>query len=279
MIAGMLEQLPPSERKIAAYILQHPHEALNQTVHQLGVATNTSSAAVIRLCKSLGLRGFGELKMRIAGDLLKSPEQGYRDIDPDESMYSIVQKLTNNSLQSLRDTADIINYEELERAVQVLLKAKNIHFFGVGASGIIAADAQQKLLRINKAATAFSDLHLVATLLANADEQDVLFAISFSGETPEVVKIVTLAKEQRIPTISLTNYGVSTVSSLSDIRLHTSYQNEAPFRSAAASSRLAQLHMIDILFFCLATAQYEQTVKSIDKTREAIRKLTGKNKR
>jgi hypothetical protein len=36
--------------------------------------------------------------------------------------------------------------------------------------------------------------------------------------------------------------------------------------------------MIDILFFCMATAQYEQTVEYIDKTREAIRTLTGKNK-
>jgi DNA-binding MurR/RpiR family transcriptional regulator len=278
MIASMLHQLPASERKIAEYILRQPHEAVNQTAHQLGARTNTSSAAVIRLCKSLGLKGFNELKMRIAGDLVKPPEQGYRDIEPDESMYSMVQKVTSNSLKSLRDTADIINYEELARAVHALLQAKNIHFFGVGASSIIAADAQQKLLRINKPATAFTDVHLVATLIANADEQDVLFAISFSGETPEVIKVVSLAKERKISTISLTNYGLSTVASLSDIRLHTSYSNEAPFRSAATSSRLAQLHMIDILFFCMATAQYEQTVEYIDKTREAIRTLTGKNK-
>lgn len=278
MIESMLEQLPASERKIAQYILENPHEAVNQTAGQLGTNTGTSSAAVIRLCKSLGLKGLQELKLRITGDLVKPVEQGYRDIEPSESMYSIVQKTTNNSVQSLRDTAEILNYDELQRAVEALHQAKNLHFFGIGASNIIAMDAQQKFLRINKHATAFTDTHLVATLIANADPDDVLFAISFSGETQEVVNVLSLAQARGVKTISLTKFGQSTVSSLSDISLHTSFSNEAPFRSAATSSRLAQLHVIDILFLCIATQEYEQTVGYIDNTREAIRFMTKKTK-
>lgn len=278
MIESMLEQLPASERKIAHYILEHPHEAVNQTAGQLGTVTGTSSAAVIRLCKSLGVKGLQELKLRITGDLVKPAEQGYRDIEPSESMYSIVQKTTNNSMQTLRDTAEIMNYEELQRAVLVLMEAKNIHFFGIGASHIIAMDAQQKFLRINKHATAFSDAHLVATLIANASEEDVFFAISFSGETQEVVNVLSLARDRGMKTISLTKFGQSTVSGLSDIALYTSFSNEAPFRSAATSSRLAQLHIIDILFLCIATQQYDATVEYIDKTREAIRFMTKGSK-
>lgn len=274
ILAGMLEQLPTSERKIAEYILADPHDAVNRTASQLGALTHTSSAAVIRLCKSLGLKGLQELKMRIAGDLAKPAPPGYRDIEPAEPMRSIVQKTTSNSMQSLQDTAEIIQYDELERAVQALLKAKQVHLFGIGASSIIATDAQQKLLRINKVATAFTDAHLVATLIANAGQDDIVFVISFSGETPEVVDVLSLAKERGITTISLTKYGHSTVASLSDIRLHTSYTREAPFRSAATSSRLAQLHMIDILFLCMASAQYEETVDYIDQTRKAIHRLT-----
>ena len=131
-------------------------------------------------------------------------------------------------------------------------------------------DAQQKFLRINKEATAFTDAHLVATLIANAEKDDVVFGISFSGETPEVIKVLSLAKERGVKTISLTKYGQSKVSSLTDISLFTSYSAEAPFRSAATASRLAQLYMIDILFLCMATEQYGKTVDYIDKTREAI---------
>ncbi|MDQ1000640.1 DNA-binding MurR/RpiR family transcriptional regulator [Neobacillus niacini] len=271
MLQNMLDQLPASERKIAQYILENPRSILNSTVNDIGTQAKTSGAAVIRLCKSLGLNGFQDLKVRIAGDLVKPAEQGYRDIEPGESYFSIVQKTTSNSIQSIRDSEEIINYEELERAVQTLLPAQNVHFFGIGASNIIAKDAQQKFLRIQKNATAFTDTHLVATLIANAGKDDVVFAISHSGETAEVVKVMALAKERGVKTISLTKYGQSSVASLADIKLFTSYSGEAPFRSAATSSRLAQLYMMDILFLSMATVQYEHTIQAIDQTREAIR--------
>ncbi len=274
MLAGMLAQLPASERKSAEYILEHPREAVDCTANDLGVRAGTSGAAVIRLCKSLGLQGYQDLKVRIAADLAKPAEPGYRDIEPGESFAAIVQKTANNSMKSLRDSAEIINYETLQRAVDALLRADNVHFFGIGASHIIAMDAQQKLLRINKGATAFTDAHLVATLIVNAKPDDLLFCISNSGETPEAIKVISLARESGVKTISLTKYGQSSVASLADISLYTSsYSTEAPFRSAATSSRLAQLFMIDILFLSMATAQYEKTVAYIDKTREAIQFL------
>jgi DNA-binding MurR/RpiR family transcriptional regulator len=277
MLQNMLGQLPASERKIAQFILENPQSILNSTVNDIGVQAKTSGAAVIRLCKSLGLNGFQDLKVRIAGDLVKPAEQGYRDIEPGESYFSIVQKTTSNSIQSIRDSAEIINYEELERAVQTLLSAQNVHFFGIGASNIIAKDAQQKFLRIQKNATAFTDTHLVATLIANAKEEDVVFAISHSGETAEVIKVISLAKERGVKTISLTKYGQSTVASIADIKLFTSYSGEAAFRSAATSSRLAQLYMMDIMFLSMATVQYEQTIQAIDQTREAIQFIKKEN--
>lgn len=273
IIRNTLEQLPASERKIAEYILANPQAVIDRTVSELGQEANTSGAAVIRLCKSLGLKGYQELKMRIAGDLVKPEEHGYRDIAPGESYYSIVQKTVSNSIQSMKDTTEMLHHDELETAVQTLLQAKNVHFFGIGASHIIAVDAQQKLLRINRRATAFTDVHLVATLIANADSDDVLFAISYSGETPEAVSIVSLAKKQNMKTISLTKYGQNTVSSLADIHLYTSDSTEAPFRSAATTSRLSQLLIIDFIFLCMATAEYGETIEHIDKTREAIQYL------
>ncbi|MBK5446649.1 MurR/RpiR family transcriptional regulator, partial [Peribacillus sp. TH24] len=239
IIQTMLSKLPQSEQKLAEYILQNPHEVVNSTVQELSTSAHTSGAAVIRLCKSLGLKGFQDLKMRIAGDLMKSVEQGYRDIEPSESLYRIVEKTTSNTIQIIRDTSEIIDHDNLNNAIKLLLNAKTVHFCGVGASNIVAADAQQKLLRINKGATAFTDMHLVATLIANADENDIVFAISFSGETPEVVNILKLAKDRGVKTIGLTHFGQTTVSSLCDASLYTSFSNEAPFRSAATSSRLA----------------------------------------
>lgn len=270
MLSQMLPKLSPSERKIASYLLQNPSESVSLTANELGQISLTSSATVIRLCKSLDLKGFQELKLRIAGDVQKSNNLATRDIEPNESTFTIIEKMTNNSMQILKETAELINPNELTKAVDALLEAKNIHFFGVGASSIIAQDAQQKFLRINKNATSFSDTHMAATLVANAQLTDVVVGISFSGETLEVSKIIELAKKQGVKTISLTKYGALLVNSLADIRLYTSAASEPAFRSGATASRIAQLHVIDILFMCVASQRYDETINYLDRTREAI---------
>src|SRR5699024_12041835 len=120
---------------------------------------------------------------------------GFRDIEPNESAFSIIDKTTNNSIQTIRETAELLSIDSLQKAVTTLKEARKIHFIGVGASSIIAQDAEQKFLRINKTAHAFEDMHMAATLVANAEEEDVVVGISFSGETGEVANILQLARE------------------------------------------------------------------------------------
>lgn len=271
MLSDMLGKLPPSEKKIASYILAHPEEAISLTASELGEKCHASSAAVIRLCKSLKLKGFQELKLRIVGDLNKSESEGYRDIKPNEQVDTVLATMTNNSIQALRETSEIVNLHDMAAVAELLIRARNIHFFGVGASSIIGMDAQQKFLRINKPATAFTDLHVAAMNIANMTEEDVVFCISYSGETLEVVDLLKLANAKGCQTVSLTHYGDSPVAAEAGINLYISATKEATFRSAATSSRLAQLHIIDVLFMCVASHQYEETVQYLDQTREAIR--------
>jgi len=274
ILTEMLPSLPPSEKKIASYIIENPQEAISLTANELGKRSATSGAAVIRLCKSLNLKGFQDLKLRIAGDLQKTDERGFSDIEPNESIVSVIEKMTNNSIQTIRETAELLSVDELEKAIEVVRNARKIHFIGVGASSIIAQDAQQKFLRINKTAYAFADIHMAATQVANAEAGDVVVGISFSGETKEVARVLQLAKEKQATTISLTKYGSSCVTNYADIKLYTSVTKETTFRSGATSSRIAQLQVIDILFMCVASLQYDDTLMHLNATREAVEFLS-----
>ncbi|GEN46600.1 MurR/RpiR family transcriptional regulator [Alkalibacillus haloalkaliphilus] len=270
ILKEMVAHLPNSERKIAEYVIENPEESIQMTAMALGKASQTSSAAVIRMCKSLGFKSFQEFKLRVAGDLQVESSTDYRDIEPHESFDNIIEKATSNTMQTLKETVDILDSKRLKQAIECLIEAESIIFVGFGASYIAAKDAEQKFVRINKHVQAFSDLHMAATTVANKGEKDVVVGISFSGETNEVAKVLGLAKKNGTKTISITKYGRSKVADLSDITLHTSAAREATFRSGATSSRIAQLHIIDMLFMCLASVQYEQAVDYIDQTREAI---------
>ncbi len=274
MLTEMLPTLPPSEKKIATYIINNPRESISLTAMELGKRSSTSGAAVIRLCKSLDLKGLQDLKLRVAGDLQKTTDHGFRDIEPNEPLLSIIDKMINNSIKTIRETAEMLSTDELDKAIQLLRVAKKIHFIGIGASNIIAQDAQQKFLRIDKASYAFADMHIATTLVANADKDDVVVAISFSGERLEVARVLELAKKKGVQTISLTRYGNSIVSKHADIKLYTSATRESTFRSGATSSRIGQLQVIDILFMGVASLQYDETVKHLDATRDAVNFLT-----
>src|SRR5699024_12797298 len=151
---------------------------------------------------------------------------------------------------------------------------------GVGASGIIAQDAQQKFLRIDKLSYAFSDMHTAATLVANAnaDKGDVVIGISFSGETPEVASILQLANENNINTISLTKYGHSNVAERADINLYTSATQEQTLRICATSSRMAELHVIDTFVISVALLLYYTSVKYLDRNGYSLNFLTNDRK-
>ncbi|QUG43089.1 MurR/RpiR family transcriptional regulator [Psychrobacillus sp. INOP01] len=270
LLNEMRHMLPPSEQKIADFILADPEQIVTMTISELGEMSQTSGAAVTRLCKSLKLKGFQELKLRINGDIGRKTELTNRDIQPNEPVSTTIQKVTEHAVQTLLETGELLDNEELEKAVEAIVNAKNIHFFGVGASSIAAIDAQQKFLRIHKASTASTDLHMGATIVANAGVDDVVVGISFSGATFEVEKILELANEKGATTISLTKFGQSPISQISKIQLHTSPTREANFRSGATSSRLAQLLVMDILFMSVASRQFEVTITYLDATREAI---------
>lgn len=270
MLQKIANQLPPSERKIAQYILENPHKAIRCTTNELGELSSTSASAVMRLCKSLGLNGFQELKFRVAGDLRKANESGFTDFEPGEPHSSIVQKATFNSVRALQETAEIMNNEALSKAVTALKEAGSIHFFGVGASGVIAQDAQLKFIRINKSTSTNPDFHLSAMQVSKFDSRDVVCGISFSGESNEVVKLLELAKKKTATTISITSYGLSPISEVADINLFASATQEEVFRSAATSSRIAQLHLIDILFMCVLTSQYEKSIQQLDEVRMGV---------
>lgn len=269
ILEEMIDRLPRSERKIADYILKYPKESIKLTAVELGKKSGTSGAAVIRLCKSIQVNGFQDLKLRIAGDL-QNERQDVRDIEPNESFETMIEKITFQSMKSLRETTNMLDMVQLSAAVEAILHASHIHIFGVGASGIAAADAQQKFMRINKHCSFYPDVHLAATAVANATKDDVIFGISFSGNTHEVSKILEIGIETGAKTISLTRYGNSLVADLAEINLFTASSLEPTFRSGATSSRLAQLHVIDMLFMCVATSTFEQTIGYLDATRTAI---------
>ena len=269
-IKAIIDQLKPSERKAAEYILQHPKEVVKLSVQRLAQLSGVSEATIIRLTKTLNMKGFQELKLRIAGDLSSVvPANTYEEIKMGASAESIIQAVSNNNKQSIQDTMSVLSAEEVERAADALWKARKIDVYGVGASAVIAQDIEQKLSRINRWCVAYSDFHAQLTSAVSLTPKDVAIGVSYSGQTEEIIQSLSEAKKQGATIISLTKFGSSPVAELGDIRLFTS-SVEQSIRSGAMASRIAQLNVVDILFITIASRQPNKVIPTLEKTRMAL---------
>ncbi|MGV3489276.1 MAG: MurR/RpiR family transcriptional regulator [Tuberibacillus sp.] len=270
LIKETIDGLSPSERLAAQFILQHPDKMIGMTVNELAEASGTSQSAIIRLCKSLGLKGYQDLKLRVAGDLqTPSPGGEYQEISPTSDIKTIITSVSNNNIFSINETLNILNPEKIEQAVNLLVNAGRIDFYGAGASQLVAQDAQHKFMRINKPCTAYADTHLQLTSAVTLTENDVAVAFSHSGETIQVIECIKAAQRKGAKTIGITRFGSNTIGDLVDVHIEM-LSTESDIRSAATSSRIVQLNILDILYITVAGRFYNESLEYLNRSRTAI---------
>lgn len=263
--------LGEKDRSIADFILRHENEVTRLTISQIAEGSNVSQAAVVRFCKLFGSEGFKDFRHRLTTDILEQALKpqisgGYitTDLEGNEDLSAIVERITAHNMRSISETKDMLDQQALEKAIDVLANAPRIDFIGYGASGIVAQDAHQKFLRIGKVCNTSQDSHVQMTLVSSLKPGDAAVVISYSGKTKDAIENAAVAKERGASVIALTKYGSDNpLARLGDIVLHTT-SSETAYRSSATSSRIAQLTIIDILFYGTVSRSVETYQKNLE---------------
>lgn len=277
-ILNAKSDLSEAERKVADYILTHQQQVLKMTIKELAKASNSSPASVIRLTKRLDIDSFTTLRILLSSDLTKnqSDPKDHEDIKKNESLVSIKDKLLSSALQSIRETTDQINEDEVNNLVNTIIHAQRLFIFGIGASYLAVENISQKWNRIGYPTVADSDLNSLLPKLVNANKNDVLWIISNSGESPEALLAAQTAKKYQVKVVSLTRFGNNSLAKLSDISVHTSQPMESSNRIAATNSLLAQFMLIDIIFYFFVSKTFDKSVKQLDASHDVVHQYKKK---
>lgn len=246
-IRSLYPTLTPAEQKVADQVLADPERAIYYSITELAEAAGVAESTVIRFCQSLGLKGYQAFKLELARSLVDPYENIQSDLKPDDDLGTAIRKIGYAATQAIVDTVKVLDRDELERAVMALVKARRVNFYGVGASGITALDAQYKFLRIGRLAEAYIDPHSQAMAASLLRRGDVAVGISHSGSTKDVVHSCRVAKESGATVIAITNYARSPITHEADIVLLTA-SPETPLGSSSVRSKIAQLLVLDLLF-------------------------------
>jgi RpiR family transcriptional regulator, carbohydrate utilization regulator len=268
-IAAVRANLPPTATRIADYITTHAADVIHMSVTEVAEETNSSEGSVVALCQHLGARGFQQLKIALARDLVQPVQFIHEDLARGDDIPTVIEKIFRSNLQALQDTLRVIDPNQMARAVTAILKAERVEVYGIGSAAPIAEDANYRLLRIGINSRAVLDSHVQAISASLAGSKVTTLTISHSGSTNETIAATKLAKESGATTICISNFGKSPIQAYCDIMLFT-MAKETGFRTEAMTSRIAQLAIVDALISSLALSSYDRAIATITKTFEVL---------
>jgi DNA-binding MurR/RpiR family transcriptional regulator len=273
-ISGLLPSLSPAEQRVARLVVADPADAARRTITDLATAAETSEATVIRFCRSVGMEGYPQLRIRLAAEAARRVEPPDArvvggDIPPGADLAQIIATIAFNDARAVEETAEQLDPAVCERVVEAISAAGRIDVYGAGASGFVASDFQQKLHRIGRTAFYFPDVHTALTSSALLGRGDVAVGISHTGTTSDVIEVLEQARARGATTVALTNFPRSPITEVVDHVLTTAAR-ETTYRSGAMASRLAQLTVVDCLFVGVAARSRAKAKKALEVTAEAV---------
>lgn len=265
-------QFTKTEKKIADFITRNTNSALFMSITDLAEACGVADASVHRFCRTMGVKGYQEFKMKLS--LSISPENSQDNSKEgskvkQDSLEAALEDILQNHINALRETKLLMKKEELEHTLDLMENAKNIYFFGIGDSLLTAREARNKFLRIVKKVNCIDDPHMQAMTASMLGKDDLLIIISYSGATKDNVYVAKIAKKSGAKVVGITRFIKSPLTSYTDALLVCG-SNEGPFDGGSMGAKLSQLYIIDVLFQEYYRRNREESIENNRRTSTAV---------
>lgn len=196
--------LSPAEGRVADFVLAHPRAMLNDPVGVIAQMADVSQPTVIRFCRSLGMQGLADFKLKLASGLNGNIPVQRTQVRRHDATPDLCAKVLDNTISAIMQFRESLNVEAVDRAIGLLRGARRVEIYAVGNSAAVAADVQHKLFRFRMPSSTHTDLSTQALSAELLGPQDVTLFISSSGQPPELVRAATVALERGASVIAIT---------------------------------------------------------------------------
>jgi DNA-binding MurR/RpiR family transcriptional regulator len=267
--------LRKSDRKVAELVLADPKRVVNATIAEAAEWAQVSQPTVIRFCASIGCQGYQDFKLRLAQSLALGMSATHSVIDANDSPAQVSERIFDYTITSLDWVRNHLDPVQVARAVDALTKANRIEFFGFGASGIVARDAQQKFPLFGVPCGAETDAHQQIMVVSNLKPGDVVVVISNTGATLAIIETARRARESGCLVIGIVGADGPLVE-YCDITLKVETLENTNIYTPTIS-RIAALTVVDILSTSVALRRGEEHVELFTRMKRNLRYLRMSN--
>ncbi|MFL9854892.1 bifunctional transcriptional regulator/glucokinase [Paraburkholderia madseniana] len=244
-IRQMRDALTPAERRVADLALNHPRSIINDPIVDIARKADVSQPTVIRFCRSLGCQGLSDFKLKLATGLTGTIPVSHSQVHLGDTATDFGAKVLDNTVSAILQLREHLNFDQVERAIDLLNGARRIEFYGLGNSNIVAQDAHYKFFRFGIPTIAYGDLYMQAASAALLGKGDVIVAVSKSGRAPELLRVLDVAMQAGAKVIAITSSNTA-LAKRATVALETDHI-EIRESQLSMISRILHLVMIDIL--------------------------------
>lgn len=195
-------KLNDTDDQILEYITKNKDEVINLSIQKLAQKLFTVPNTIVRLSRKLGYEGFSELKLAL------KLENNKETINFSPMSYNI------------NKTYEIMDIKAIEKTAKKIEECKNILFYGIGDSIQFCEMMTKNLRCVGKKAEFFIHPHDIIYSAENINPKDLVFVISTSGETKQLLDAISIVKDRGAFIISITHLSENSVAKLADINLY-----------------------------------------------------------
>lgn len=196
----------------------------------------------------------------------------HNQIRGDDPLRLVGEKLIKDNIAAMHASLDVNSEEKLLEAVALLRDARRVIITGIGASGLVARNFSWKLMKIGINAVAEQDMHALLATVQAMSADDLLLAISYSGERREINMAAAEALRVGSKILAITGFTPNALQQQASQCLYTIAEEQAT-RSAAISSTSAQMMLTDLLFMALVQQDLEHAPERIRHSEALVKKL------
>lgn len=253
-----------SEMKVADFLLENKKNATSLTSEKVAKLTDTSKSTISRLTKKLGYTSFKNILLDIQNEVDDTENLTIRKNDTNSQTC---EKLKLGFQNALIQSIASLNYQDIDKSVEMLNKANKIVCYGAHTSQVIAHYLSNKLQEIGIDAVCQNDLYNLTSIMMTMTKNDVAVVVSHSGATFSSKRIAKIAKDRGIFLIAITGMDGGNVRKMADVAL-TSHVSGTNRTMAYATTKCSQLFLVDVLYINL----YRQDEEKYDKNAEKMYK-------
>lgn len=257
----LAEGFTPAEQQLAGTVLALGGRLHGLTIKELARAAHVSIPSVHRFCKKLGLEGFKELKVEVArAEARRVDQKGEVDINfpfaANDTADTVLAQMASVYQTTLADTRDLLDPAALERAAELLDRARGIDIYTQSHNLYPAQMFCDRLLSIGRSASCFESGERQTRIALASDCHHVAIAISYSGLGPNLATILPILHERNVPTIFVGTPNGCRLNPGLDVYLHVSDRESLQNRITQFASHIAVQYVLDSLYGCLFARDY-----------------------